>query len=216
MKCAVHAEVDAIGYCRNCGRALCAQCQRDVRGALYCEDCLATKVFAAPAASLVPGSAPATVAAAPQANKPGVALALGFIPGLGAVYNGEYLKALVHVLIFGSLIAGQNSEMPGGLHALLGLVIACFYFYMPIDAYRVAKAREAGVAGNQTMPEPFPIPDPQTRRATFALVLIGVGVFLLLTNLGLLNWDWFDKIWPAGLIALGVWILITRMQRSGP
>ena len=41
MKCAVHAEVEATGYCRNCGKALCPACTREVKGALYCEECLA-------------------------------------------------------------------------------------------------------------------------------------------------------------------------------
>ena len=73
---------------------------------------------------------------------PGVALALGFIPGLGAVYNGEYIKALIHVFVFGGLIAAQTSNVPGGYHAFLGIALGCFYFYMPIEAYRTAKARE--------------------------------------------------------------------------
>ena len=42
MKCAVHTEVDATGYCRNCGKPMCPACARPVRDVLYCEDCLAT------------------------------------------------------------------------------------------------------------------------------------------------------------------------------
>ena len=42
MKCAVHSEVDATGYCRNCGKPMCPTCIRPVRDVLYCEDCLAT------------------------------------------------------------------------------------------------------------------------------------------------------------------------------
>ena len=42
MKCAVHPDADAVGYCRNCGKAMCAVCVRPVRDVLYCEDCLAT------------------------------------------------------------------------------------------------------------------------------------------------------------------------------
>jgi hypothetical protein len=38
MTCAVHADREATGYCRNCGKALCPECTREVRGALYCED----------------------------------------------------------------------------------------------------------------------------------------------------------------------------------
>ena len=41
MKCAVHSDVDAVGYCRNCGKAMCSACVRPVRDVLYCEDCLA-------------------------------------------------------------------------------------------------------------------------------------------------------------------------------
>ncbi len=32
MNCAVHMEVEAAGYCQNCGKALCAPCKREVRG----------------------------------------------------------------------------------------------------------------------------------------------------------------------------------------
>lgn len=46
MKCAEHVDVDATGYCRQCGKALCPACTRDVRGALYCENCLANLVTA--------------------------------------------------------------------------------------------------------------------------------------------------------------------------
>src|SRR6267378_3326770 len=44
MKCAVHSDVDAVGYCRNCGKAMCSTCVRPVRDVLYCEECLATIV----------------------------------------------------------------------------------------------------------------------------------------------------------------------------
>ncbi|MDQ1410374.1 MAG: hypothetical protein QOJ41_2109, partial [Acidobacteriaceae bacterium] len=44
MKCAVHQDVDAIGYCRNCGKALCSVCARPIRDVFYCEDCLAGAV----------------------------------------------------------------------------------------------------------------------------------------------------------------------------
>ena len=220
MKCAVHTEVDAIGYCRNCGKPLCAQCERDVRGALYCEDCLAAKVFGAPStqttpvtASFAPGAVAPANALGSHSTKPGLALVLGFIPGLGAVYNGEYLKALIHVLIFGGLIAAQSGDVPGGIHALLGLAIACFYFYMPIDAYRVAKAREIGAP-----PEPdhdlLAFSGSHGRQPTGAIILIALGIFFLLANLGLFNWDWFGKLWPIALIALGVWFLAGRVRQG--
>jgi hypothetical protein len=201
MKCAVHPDVDATGYCRQCGKPLCPQCTRDVRGALYCEECLSTLVFGAPA-TRPPGK--------PTTTRPGAALVLGFIPGLGAVYNGEYVKALIHVCIFGGIIAVLNSDIPGGYDVLFALALACFYFYMPIDAYRVAKARETGEA----VPEPFPIVAADGRVPVGPIILIGLGVLLLFANFGVFRWDWFSRLWPLGLIALGAWILFGRTKQN--
>src|ERR1700736_6315572 len=118
MKCAVHPEVDATGYCSNCGKAMCAACARPVRDTLYCEDCLATRMGVGPTpassftpSSLPPGSSspPRSYSAAPgnaarhTAATPRVALVLGFVPGLGAIYNGEYNKAIIHIVIFGAI-----------------------------------------------------------------------------------------------------------------
>jgi hypothetical protein len=205
MKCAVHADRDATGYCRNCGRPLCPECTRDVRGALYCEDCLAKSV-AAPALPAGPQDAGPQPAAGP--HQPGVALGLGFIPGLGAVYNGEYLKALIHVLIFGGLIAAQSGNVSGGAHAFLGVVLGCFYLYMPIEAYHTAKSRQAG---SPESPATF-----MHREHTpyGAVILIALGVFLLFANLGWLEWDWFSKAWPAALIVLGAWMLADRLRKT--
>jgi hypothetical protein len=205
MKCAAHPEVDATGFCRNCGKALCPACTRDVRGALYCEPCLASIVAPPPVA----------VAPAHTGPNPGVALALGFIPGLGAVYNGEYIKALIHVFVFAGLIAAQSSDVSAGYHAFLGIALGCFYFYMPIDAYHVAKARQTGAP----LPAPFGDTAGATaptgeRRPVGAVILIALGAFFLLANLGLFEWDWFGKLWPLGLIALGAWLLADRFKRN--
>ena len=71
MNCAVHTDVDAVGYCRNCGKAMCSTCVRPVRDVLYCEDCLATIMgisAATPAAATGPiVPPPGALPAAPQA-----------------------------------------------------------------------------------------------------------------------------------------------------
>ena len=41
-------------------------------------------------------------------------------------------------------------------------------------------------------------------------LLVVLGVYFLLQNLGLLNSLRWDLVWPVILIALGVWILIPR------
>ena len=203
MTCAVHADREATGYCRNCGKALCPECTREVRGALYCEDCL-SNLLAGP---LSPANSDAAAAARSETN-PALAATLGFIPGLGAVSNGEYVKALIQVLIFGGLIAGVSSDMSSGYIAFLSIALGCFYCYMPIDAYRVAKARRAGQA------EPEPLVEAKGARPIGAFLLILIGVLFLLSNFGLLQTDWFEKAWPIGLIALGGWLIWDRTRRN--
>jgi hypothetical protein len=36
MKCFYHPEIDAIGFCKSCGRAFCHGCGAEVFGVLYC------------------------------------------------------------------------------------------------------------------------------------------------------------------------------------
>ncbi len=44
------------------------------------------------------------------------------------------------------------------------------------------------------------------------VVLVVLGVYFLLNNLGLLTWLRGDIVWPVVLIALGVWIIVRRSR----
>ena len=133
MNCAVHTDTPATAYCRTCGKALCENCKRDVMGAIYCEPCIAVRLqgaqTAAPPPPLPPGTPVATVPGAPS---PGIAMLLGFIPGVGAMYNGQFMKGFIHVVIFVLLIIGT------GYHWAFGLMIGFFVVYMAFDAYKTA------------------------------------------------------------------------------
>jgi hypothetical protein len=55
MNCATHSDTAAVAFCRTCGKPLCNQCTRDVRGVIYCEECLAARMEGTvPAAGFVP------------------------------------------------------------------------------------------------------------------------------------------------------------------
>lgn len=190
MKCAVHTDVDATGFCRNCGHALCGPCTRDVRGILYCEACLADLV-----------SKPQL---APGGPSPGLAAVLGFVPGLGAVYNGEYMKALIHVVIFASLVTLDST---GRAQPFFGTMTAAFIFYMAIDAYRTAKAKLSG------QPPPSSIGAPTRDTPVGPIILIALGVLFLLDKYYSI-WDWTGEYWPVFLIALGVLLLWKRLGRT--
>src|SRR5258708_3944307 len=154
MKCAVHPDADAVGYCRNCGKAMCAVCVRPVRDVLYCEDCLAnvmglpiTPTAGASAPSPTPNMTGAPVAATASGLGPSPLLAffLGFLPGFGAFYNEQYGKGIIHLAIFLFLfIIGVDGAVSGGAEAALWICIAGLWVYMAIDAYRKGKARLAG------------------------------------------------------------------------
>jgi Domain of unknown function (DUF5668) len=230
MRCAVHPEVDATGFCRNCGKAMCPTCVRPVRDVLYCEDCLATVMgMPAPNANVAqPGYATATPGqnvapsmmrpagppaplvpvgpAEPRGANPGLAFLLGFVPGLGAIYNGEYNKALIHIVVFGAIILGLSTDLGDGMTGILVFMLVAFVFYMAIDAMRVAKARQTGV----TLADPFESWSKQ--RPLGPLILIAVGALFLLNNFGFFDFFRVRQIfWPLVLIGIGVLMLRNRV-----
>jgi hypothetical protein len=197
MKCAVHPEVDATGYCRNCGKALCTTCSREVRGMIYCEACLADMVTQ-PRAAAVEGG-----------RSPGLATMLGFVPGLGAVYNGQYMKAIIHVLIFATLVTIVSGDHPDAMKAFVGIMIGAFVIYMAIDANLSAKA---GLAGKALAD---PLSEISKGRTVWPFVLIGLGVLFLLSNFNLVNVDEvINRWWPVLLIAIGGFMVWRRSEKQ--
>jgi hypothetical protein len=200
MKCANHPEIDSVAFCGQCGRALCGECRRDVRGMVYCETCIATRLQA-PGIPRFPDRA--------VGPNPGVALALGFIPGVGAIYNGQIVKALIQVLIFGSLIA-LSDRAGGPFEILLPLGTAAFYFYMVIDSYQTAKAICLGTPRQEWLS----LGEVKMGAPVGAALLIGLGVLFLLDNLGLPVFHHVGKFWPVLLIVVGVVLLQKRMGKT--
>ena len=231
MNCAIHTETPAVAFCRTCGKALCENCKRDVMGAIYCEPCIAARLQGSGVAPGVqPPVVPVTVVEG--APSPGLAAFLGFIPGVGAMYNGQFVKAFIHVVIFALLIVAV-SNVGGGLEPLFGLMIPAFVFYMVFEAHQTAKARQYGqplpdYLGLERMfgihenyhvaPAGTPVsavppgarpaePSSQQQIPTGAIVLVGLGVFFLLQNLGLFH---MHRMWPLLLIGFGLWIAYKR------
>lgn len=220
MTCYQHLDRPAIAFCRNCGCGLCGEDRRESQGLIYCPLCLSSAAATAPAAgdtppnpATPPGSAPTPPpiagftpgAPGPLAPNPGLALALGFIPGVGAIYNGQYLKAVLQIVIFGALIAlsnGAHSTAP-----IFGIGAAAFYFYMVLDSFRTARALSFG----QPV-EDFPgLGHMHMQVPVGALILIGLGGLLLVQNLGLWHGHIFKFLGPALLIFFGI-VLLRRRQ----
>jgi Domain of unknown function (DUF5668) len=207
MNCTVHPEQEASGYCRHCGKAMCSACARAIHGVPYCEDCLAAVMgHSASGTAFAPGFAPQ--APAHSLPNPGLAFALGFCPGLGAVYNGEYTKAILHIVVFAAMVAGlSNGNFGAGGIVALSLLLSGFVFYMAIDALRTARAKRAGA------PSADPLQVWGSGKPVGAFVLIGLGVFFLLVTFDVVSWDRMWDFWPVFLIAAGVVMLWNRLGR---
>jgi hypothetical protein len=135
MDCVNHSGVNATAYCQSCGKALCQACVRKGSGGqIFCEPCWMSWQSAQQPYVPPPIGGPS----------PGLAALLGFIPGVGAMYNGQFIKGMVHVVIFAVLVSAAH------VYGVFGLFVAAWIFYQVFEAYQTAKARRDG----------DPLPDP--------------------------------------------------------
>lgn len=233
------SEARIVGYCRMCGKALEESDATAAEGTLYCAEHAPQAQAPAgvstpdgvsspllqqgppplytappfPAASPYAPSQPPPLPRADQSVSPPLAFILGFIPGVGAVYNGQYAKGLLHVVIFGSIISILSSGAAEGFVPLFGLMIPTFVFYMAFEAYHTAKKRRDG-----EMVDEFSglvrARGPRSRFPMAPVLLITFGLLFLLDNLDLLKIGRLLRYWPALLIVLGLYLLFERIAES--
>jgi len=211
MNCQNHPEVPATAYCRTCGKPICDQCRRDAYGTVFCAEHApvpgsAAQGPAAPAAPL-PEDPRRVYAHTNSDVSPGVAFALGWIPGVGAIYNGQYAKGLVHAVVFGILCSILDSD-PRGLEVVFAMSLVAWMFYMAFEAYHTARLRRLG----EPVDEYSSLIDLRSRGhfPVAGIALIVLGVVLLLHTLNILNFDYLSQYWPVLLIAAGVYLLYLR------
>jgi TM2 domain-containing membrane protein YozV len=152
---------------------------------------------------LPPPMAPVAVARPPK--RPGVALVLGAIfPGVGQLYNGQTAKAFALFAAFASSIyLADEVGMP------FPLVIPFVVFYSAIDAYRSAVSINLRYAGRN--PDLESADDAES--PAWGVVLLGIGLLLLMNNLGILQLAAVRRVWPLLLIAAGVMFLRRSIHR---
>jgi hypothetical protein len=149
-------------------------------------------------------------------SHPVLALLLGFIPGVGAIYNGQYAKGLIHAVVFGLLVtilsrSGDN----GPFEPLLGILLAVWVFYMAFEAFHTASKRRKGIAVDE-FSSLVEVQPSHGRFPVGALVLIGIGFVLLLDTTDIVNMEQLSRYWPVGLIVLGVYMLYNRVSSPRP
>ena len=162
MNCANHPDRERTAFCQNCGKPLCQECTRTVGSAVFCEPCLAARLSGVGAPPPPPTgtytytggdsnlrySVSGTIPP-PGSPNPALAALLGIIPGVGAMYNGQFAKGIVHLVIFAILVSLSHEN------GIFGLFIAGWVCYQVIEAYHTARARRDGTP----LPNPFGLND---------------------------------------------------------
>lgn len=85
-----------------------------------------------------PPPPPGVGAATPPS--PALAFFLGLIPGVGAMYNGQIAKGIVHLIVFSVLVTIANN-----VNDIFGIFVAGWIFFMAFEAFHTAKARRDGL-----------------------------------------------------------------------
>jgi TM2 domain-containing membrane protein YozV len=220
MNCQNHPEIPATAYCRSCGKPVCEQCRRDAFGTVFCaEHAPAPASAAGPSSTAMPPYSGPTGPGAPMTMPPSsyalsnvsppLAFFLGLIPGVGAIYNGQYAKGLVHALIVGLMISILNSSAVRGMEPIFAILLMVWWFYMAMEAYHTARKRQAG----EPVDEYSSLIDFRNHKGQVpvaGIALIVLGVLLLLHTLDFLNFEYMVRYWPALLIVAGVYLLWGR------
>lgn len=204
MFCTYHPTQTASARCTACQSQLCPACDHRIKGTPYCQDCIVAGIEALrrnPASAQQPGSAPYH-----EGHKPLLAGLFALIPGLGAAYNGQNIKSLVHFIIPVSLwqlgdIFSRNLELTFVLSGV------AFYLFSIYDAVRTAKRARAG-ADLQIEDESLKTLL-RDNTVVWGSLLVGVGV------LSLLNLFFpfaLQKTWPFLLILTGLFLLRKHYQ----
>ena len=205
MICSYHNKNAAVVACSRCARQLCLACDHRIRGFPYCQDCIVAGVE-------LLQQQPALLEA-PQhvrsRTSPWIALLLSFIfPGLGAAYNGQTTKSVVHFAIFASCL-----QMAAVTNAQVLFLLAAFgiWLFAAVDSFRTAQLIRAGLS-------PDAGSDPIVRRLygnplAWAVLLIALGTTFLLYNLLGVQLPVRQAL-PVLLVLLGGYMLFDYLRRA--
>jgi len=212
MNCVNHAEVENIAFCIKCGKPLCAQCARQVQSSIYCENCL-VEGMASKTASRSENEAATSATQKAGGTSPEAAFILGLIPAVGAIYNAEFFKAAIHLVVFGFLVTLADNSHSGFLH----LMAFAFWLYMPFEAFYTAKKRKLALQGIQ-LETPFDRVNEQlgefkNKELWGGICLVAIGALFLLDNFDLVTFEKVQKLWP--LVPMAVGGLLIRRYTQG-
>lgn len=148
-------------------------------------------------------------------KSPGLAGFLGLFPfGVGALYNGQRLKALLYFIIFAGLVSIQDA--PGGGQPFKGLLLAGFIIFQFIDNIQSARAINLAAAGEKPVEAiGFDVPEKAAQGSIFwGIFLIVLGVLLILANFEIILYETLFDLWPVAVIVIGLKLVAESVARS--
>ncbi|MHB8054103.1 MAG: LiaI-LiaF-like domain-containing protein [Candidatus Aminicenantales bacterium] len=129
----------------------------------------------------------------------------GFFPGVGALYNGQYSKGILYMVVLAGLITLQDH----GGQPFFGLLLAGFYVFQIIESINSAKAINR-VAAGESVPEGTAIPAPLAvvpspgNSIFWGALLMALGGIFLLGNFDVIDYDRLWDFWPVIVIIIGI------------
>jgi len=194
MNCSYHPTTESQNACSICSKPLCAECTHKVKGKPYCQDCL---VQGAEWAATVKGLKL-------PSDSPKRAALCAVIPGIGAVYNNEYTKAITHFAVFAALCL-----MSDRVNSVFGWGAFVFWIFTIFDAHRSAEAKARSRLQAGAGPEELPQKDKTI--VGWGIFLIILGLIFLLQNI--IPYSMFvNQLWPLVFILLGAYLVYRAAQ----
>lgn len=144
---------------------------------------------------------------ADEGKSPYLAVLLGIVPGLGAAYNGQPIKALVHFVITAGLWTLAD-VFHASLEVTCALASFAVYVYSLYDAFRSAQRQRNGVDLSEEDEQLRQFMRARTNLWGSLLVAIGV-----LTTLHIIFPTQTRRFWPLLLVAAGIYLL-NEFRRS--
>ena len=207
MNCAYHIQNVATVQCNGCGKPLCAACDHRVKGFPYCQDCIVEGVDLLRNQTQSKNYTPFVK----KRTSPFVAAFLSMaIPGLGAAYNGQTVKALVYFAVFVGLF--QMAVLTGGT-AIFVFGFIGMWFFAALDAWRTAQMIRSGLTPD--VAEDIFVKRFSGNPKLWGILLTLLGTtFLLQMAFGRDFSRLMNFLLPVFLIGLGLYILRNYIFKS--
>ncbi len=192
MKCSYHPTSDSQDFCSTCSKPLCGECAHQIKGRVYCQDCLVRGAEWATAVKdlRIPSDSPKRAALC------------SLIPGMGAVYNSQYLKALTFFAVFAALVILADE-----VHGVFGFGAFAFLVFTMFDSYRTAEMR---ARARLEMSTPLQLSGKDRSVVAWGIFLIVLGILIMLRNI--IPYDILHHYWPVVFILLGAYLVWRALQ----